>query len=408
MAICVTLVHGTWARNAPWTQSDSFFCTELARRIGEPVIFRQFNWSGRNSFSGRSKAAIELLSYLREGIEQNPSSKQVIIAHSHGGNIVLYALRDDDKVRRRIHRVVCLSTPFIIALRRDFGENINLQTRSLAMASRLIVAILICGVLPYFRRSLHANHLLACFQVFLAAFFLSTLMVFAVQDLITGFVSKRKNRVFKELEIPRVEKTKLLVIRSTADEASLALTATQFAAWLATKSWKILSAPFGFFDEWAARAEAWADDHMLTMLSWGMPVGFLVTGAFFVVLLRSGSTWLTRGDWFWFVLGGAATVTGMCMVLSIIPGQISKILNFIAGLLLAPLYLILTILTVPFSPELAFALWEVQLTVESTPTGKCRVVQISCAETTGLRHSSPYSDSRAIEEIVNWIRPSGR
>ena len=58
------------------------------------------------------KAAVKLRADLYQAIHDYPSSKHVIIAHSHGGNVALYALKDAE-LRSRVSGLVTLATPFL-------------------------------------------------------------------------------------------------------------------------------------------------------------------------------------------------------------------------------------------------------------------------------------------------------
>lgn len=108
----VTLVHGTWARNAGWPKEGSILRREVTAALGAGTTFRRFRWSGRNRHRARLGAARELQAYLRQGFELHPDAEHFIIAHSHGGNVVTYALADP-QIRNRLAGVVSLATPFI-------------------------------------------------------------------------------------------------------------------------------------------------------------------------------------------------------------------------------------------------------------------------------------------------------
>jgi hypothetical protein len=125
MSIVITLVHGTrllWLpRRFAWTKESSPLSVHLRNGTNDRVVLRRFEWSGANSPSGRSKAAKELQKHLHEGITEYSNARHFLIAHSHGGNVALYALRDS-LLRERIDGLVCLSTPFLYAHQRDLGS----------------------------------------------------------------------------------------------------------------------------------------------------------------------------------------------------------------------------------------------------------------------------------------------
>src|SRR2546421_3776899 len=111
LSVIITLIHGTWARDAPWTQATSGLAKALAKVLGS-VHFERFAWSGSNSHSARCRAATDLRQHIRDCKGSYPLQDHFLIAHSHGGNVVLYALRDKTAAAS-VRGVICLSTPFI-------------------------------------------------------------------------------------------------------------------------------------------------------------------------------------------------------------------------------------------------------------------------------------------------------
>src|SRR4051812_25853259 len=93
MEYIVTLVHGTFARHAKWTFEQSNLCQTLRTSLDNRVLFKRFEWSGRNSLSARLAAARRLRSELSQSFTEHPTAKHYVIGHSHGGYIALRALR---------------------------------------------------------------------------------------------------------------------------------------------------------------------------------------------------------------------------------------------------------------------------------------------------------------------------
>lgn len=139
----VTLVHGTWARDAAWVKADSKLCQGLAQ-IDPPAIVRSFQWSGHNSHRARLQAAEALTRQLGVTFAEYPLAEHHLIAHSHGGNVALYALRDPS-ISDRITSVVCLATPFIHAHARPVEpvfKVLRVMIDSLALAPGAILMLL--------------------------------------------------------------------------------------------------------------------------------------------------------------------------------------------------------------------------------------------------------------------------
>ena len=90
----IVLVHGTWAKNAGWARDGSSLRIALSQSFRDAATFEIFQWSGRNSFGARARAAKDLRLLLTQGLAAN-SEPIVVIAHSHGGNIAYEALGGD-------------------------------------------------------------------------------------------------------------------------------------------------------------------------------------------------------------------------------------------------------------------------------------------------------------------------
>lgn len=118
----VTLVHGTNAREARWANDDnSIIRTAIRRQLGPDVIFQVFNWSGWNSHQARYKGGIKLARHQSESCASFPNSNHFIIAHSHGGNVALYGLKNDRP--ENIKGVITLATPFFQCKPREIFKN---------------------------------------------------------------------------------------------------------------------------------------------------------------------------------------------------------------------------------------------------------------------------------------------
>ncbi len=111
----VVLVNGTWGEHASWMQPGAPLPAELEK---SGVAVRRFCWSGKNSHLSRLDAARRLRKLLAGLVEEDGGRLVDVVAHSHGGNLALYALDDDrwndDTVLDQV-RVATLATPFLIA-----------------------------------------------------------------------------------------------------------------------------------------------------------------------------------------------------------------------------------------------------------------------------------------------------
>jgi len=120
------LVHGTFAPSADWAQlPSSDLRTALEAEFGdEGASFEPFVWRGmfssflNNAHRYRLRGAKALRAKLILLRETNPKAKIFVIAHSHGGNVALYASRE--KAAEAISGIICMATPFFV-VRSDDG-----------------------------------------------------------------------------------------------------------------------------------------------------------------------------------------------------------------------------------------------------------------------------------------------
>jgi hypothetical protein len=125
------LVHGTipsagpvrLGANPTWTASDSFFCQGLQQRLGVPIVIKQFSWTGKNSHRARIEAAHRLATWFLQELRTPRYARYYLVAHSHGGNVALYAVKMlPQELRSRVAGIVCLGTPFFHCVPRPANE----------------------------------------------------------------------------------------------------------------------------------------------------------------------------------------------------------------------------------------------------------------------------------------------
>src|SRR5262249_38423787 len=81
-----------------------------------------FLWSGANSIIERYRASIKLAREIRRDRHLYPEAVQLIIAHSHGGNVALRALAQL-AAAERLPFLVSLATPYLDVVPRDNSWN---------------------------------------------------------------------------------------------------------------------------------------------------------------------------------------------------------------------------------------------------------------------------------------------
>src|SRR5215471_2272279 len=164
--LLITVVHGTWPRGlfpkigrfkqrarglvrrkrlGPppfWFEEGSPFLDRLSTELADiPHRIRSVLWSGANSIFVRDKTAHILAEHLSAEHAEYPQATQLIIAHSHGGNIALRALHRLRQPSSRLREaeganpiLVTLATPFIEVQHANFGDEPTLVRAAVALA----------------------------------------------------------------------------------------------------------------------------------------------------------------------------------------------------------------------------------------------------------------------------------
>jgi alpha/beta hydrolase family protein len=114
----ITLIHGTFANQTPWIQPGSLLRRTLETGLGGRVAFASFAWDGENDQDSRRRASGRLAKHVRALAAARPETCQVIVAHSHGGNIALQAA-PNPAVAEGVSSLVCMSTPVFHPSPRD-------------------------------------------------------------------------------------------------------------------------------------------------------------------------------------------------------------------------------------------------------------------------------------------------
>jgi Putative serine esterase (DUF676) len=402
MAVIITLVHGTWSQTSEWTREGSRLRTAFNAARKDRIIFRTFVWSGRNSFAARETAAEDLRAFLREGFQLFPDAAHSVIAHSHGGNIVLKAL-EDGSIRERVINVICLSTPFITVAPRNFGSSIGFNTNVFHWGLAVLAAIWVVWKIAFLRTFCAYSFLPTTSNFIRMAF----LLMFGVLALIAyGLIYYPANQwrtyvgKFTNMQTIRpVSDLKLLVIRPPADEATGALTATQFFAWLATRSWQVVALIQTWLRSLLDKWSAWSKRHRV----WSYLLALGITAL---------SLWRDRRDFVanlhpkWvegpIVFAGTAFMIRLVYV-PIIIYFFLIVSTLILALLILPLIVVLSLAVTPFSPLDTFLMGPLQIAAEAAPVGRCEILQLPSTGAAGFMHSSTYENPLAIKECFAWI-----
>jgi hypothetical protein len=265
--VVITLVHGTWPRNiwrdallTPfygrwpngyfpknlWFADGSEFRNRLTAALSQHGLSAQvsaFLWSGANSVRERDKAARQLVEHIRAKQAGYPNSIQLLVAHSHGGNVALRAL-DQLGVTRDDIFIATIATPFVEILRSKLSPTETEWIDRFAITVGVFLSPQIAIVGSYFEIGINVLSLIG------GVFPLLVMLLFR------GLRASNPARVDELVGLtslsPSVRKHPLLVLRAVDDEASLTLSAAAIgnrlsrllARW-SSKIWRFLLIFFG-------------------------------------------------------------------------------------------------------------------------------------------------------------------
>ena len=371
----VTLVHGTFARDALWTQDESALHRTLVERLDLPVDFKRFKWTGHNDHRARLKAGRCLRYFLLKLVRKHPSKLHFVIAHSHGGNVVLYALKDSF-LRRHIAGVITMGTPFISCRSRNVAPALELLSTAVPVTSFLLMLTLVGYFLAnYAGFSVGHYGLLGLLATWLAppiiglgfwVMFAIWFLPFVRKDA-KIWVAKHQHRMLKLLNSRSFSEPNFLCAVIDRDEASGWLLSLRFASSLPNWSFLIV-------------LKIWMT------IRW--PLVVFCLGA---LLLEGKSTIQKLPEW------GALLVIAM------------------TGVMLLAVLLQLFMLFVPllvrshkygFGGESLYTNWLSDIRVDETPSGfrvdVCNV-KLQKNSSSGLRHSSFYDNPHCLADICHWM-----
>jgi len=229
----ITLIHGTFDPDALWTKPQS----QLRKKIGDKVgnaVFSVFNWTGDNSQSARLEAGERLKVHLASLIETHPGAIHFLIAHSHGGNVALYALRDE-RLASRVVGVITMGTPFLSVHRREIAAVSRLLAVVLALTSIALVVVALELTTVGYLRSESAQDSKWTTALNVGVFYVLPAILGGCipliwigyrrlyKDRLLKWALKRQNEIVVKFSTPKFGCFKLLCAYVSFDEASFVL-----------------------------------------------------------------------------------------------------------------------------------------------------------------------------------------
>lgn len=382
-SVSVLMIHGTFARRAPWTQSGSPFEHYLLRSFG-PCSVDTLLWSGDNSHIERNAAA----RLAQEWIDHSPARYVYLIGHSHGGCIAAIGA---SRASRKDVQVVTLSSPFIHIKPRNGGFTSHLDdSASESDKVRMMFAVETLLVLL-------AGLVLISSSALNAAFFI---VVVAWQTIAATVFRERTRRVLVQrlerlqsgigefslsTEI-NLESNRLLVLRTTNDEATGLLAASAFSSWAMHSTIRVVDALLHFARK-VERAIGERFDFVIPATIFGLLITF--------GLLKASQSAAMLGTYLIEYFGNtlvAIIYIGYAARLRALTVCIEA-LCFVAS---APVFMALA---VPFGLEVGIRAPLLRISAEVTPPGSWRMITLRAANDF-LAHSEIYQRPEVADALT--------
>jgi hypothetical protein len=429
----ITLVHGTFASNAAWTRPGSALREHLEKSLPGHVVYHRFRWSGLPSHLARDRAAQRLRARLLKCVHHDKTAHHCVIAHSHGGNILCYALRDAPELVERLDCTVTLSTPFLLVRSR----NLSVFGAVSAMGS-LIVAIIAVFLLGIswalgpstpgefwdLLREVSVNEWGYKRWIVTLIMLLMILLGFGVRNVLARW----KAWLDATLAMPALAAERLLVVRSFADEATALLVAAQFFEIVMTVFW----GRSGALDRALLSSGTWLGRRLvqLSKTRAGGALSRLVAawaalGAAGMVVLIPASWyfyWMRPDTYLAFVFGPYSPTArsiwgGIALLeaplLSPLAAGTAFLLVVLAcgvtiGLVVVAANICLSMIMLVVVPELGPMALVMAISAEPVPgAGIFRVLQIRPEHKIGMVetrfHSTTYADQAALDGMATFI-----
>lgn len=363
----VTLVHGTWARKAPWTRKKSRLYDTLNAQ-GYKV--ERVEWDSWNRFATREAAAEK----LRKHLDDNDGYDHFVIAHSHGGNVAIRALDGDDNVLRGL---VCLNTPFFNILGRD----------SQMFSSILMYFTLAASMIPV------GLYLTQGWSWWLPLFYILIAFVAGLVHVVAEKVYAYIQNKGKRFHFKRLKTTPIYCLNVADDEAF------GFLAFLSS----LQNMLFLFISRAVVRHAAFGVGIALLLVFGIIPFLHLPWD------LISGNTHYGKDllslDEYSLHKGGLSWVAVLCKLFFLLIMQLFYYGGFYLGLVLAILIALSTAVTLSqgFLAPLSGLFNRFIVTLKPLGSNHSEFREFP-GDSTELRHSSMYNSKQVVENIERWIR----
>jgi pimeloyl-ACP methyl ester carboxylesterase len=323
-----------------------------------------------------------LAAQLSNQIDWEPDATRFLVGHSHGGNVILRALRLEPRLESSIKGVACLATPF-------FGVAMRANPSRVIMFTQLLFVLL---YILSFVLLLYLSHYAIAGAV--AVLFLPASLVLIFAGVSFGGLILDAQKFFRQRFQLSVSPTlNLLILRTNGDEATSVLTWVLFWNWVLDTIWWLPLLIFKF--------ALGLQDVKLAVMSLA---AFSAVVAFIVGSILSGGSGLYLKEVFDNPIG---FVLFAIMVFAALPFAISlaTLALTVVSLAIAPLPALF------LGIETFVASYFVRFSAEAVPEGVWTVIQKDTVQPKqsvpvgGFLHSV-YEDDGILRTLALWLDQS--
>ena len=392
--VIVTLVHGTFATDAEWTRPTSFFCSKLVESFGPSVVYERFQWDGKNSSSGRVKAAKLLSQRLKQQRIGSPDAVQCVVGHSHGGNVALKAVSEAGLFNSI--PVVCLSTPFVSVNPRYFGDE---QETSVLLSGFFLSLTFLYVALCYRAWFPWDTHNVRCWLGVGGLLIIGDVLKRIYEATLIWAKKAREALISRQIRLPA--EAKILIVQSVGDEANTFIRTAHGFADLLTRAINIHAHILERIIRKLriiGRVQNASD-----AIDWRFQVGFLFVG---IVTFTLDHYRLLAPPW-----SPISTALSFLLFFALICVFYRLAAVLVIWLLSASVICLLPVAValmatspIPFGFESLMTILFFEETVEVLPVGNWQVLLVRPTRSRRLNHSSTYDDPDAIKAVASWIR----
>jgi hypothetical protein len=398
----ITLVHGTFGNHTPWIQPGSLLRRTLETGLGGRVAFARFAWDGENDQDSRRRAATRLAEHLGEQAAARPDTCQVIVAHSHGGNIALHAA-GNPAVAERVSSLVCMSTPVFHPSPRDIVMPTLALVRAYAWFFGITVLTFVTAyaLIPHFRSYDGLGAIRSTFDLVRWGTAGAVAMAVAVEfhwthGRIARWIVERQQRRIAGLAPPEGSHLPVLCLWARGDEVLSGFRLADRLAGLSVlllRPWSI-AAVFAICLAWVL---PFGKDAIQGFKTFGMEMFAIVVYSFYPFAVL-------------------AQYVGMQLHLSIAPGQpvATAMMTLVAITVLSLASLLAALLVHVVLKLLPFGMrhWRfvdtffLRIAPATAPRGAFDVtlIEANLPRSGGLMHCSVYASAAALEKMVAFIK----